>query len=347
MKYLVIDLFCGAGGVTTGIESAILEGTKLAKVIACVNHDPLAIESHLANHPEALHFTEDIRTLEITPLVKHAEKEKTRYPGSKLILWASLECTNFSNAKGGLPRDQDSRTLANDLLRYIEAIDPDYIMIENVREFMAWGPLNEKGKPVSRTKGRDYIRWMKSVCRLGYCFKHRILNTADYGAYTSRIRFFGIFARKGMPIVFPAQTHSKKTDGMFPDLKPWKQVKQYRCHSAIFPDEIGRAIALRIGRMSEQELRRFTRKPRKKKPANPEAEREKAKNRLLKASRALGRHCSGRQLYFEEALAAEGANLVEMYFKVVKPTRQKIEQIRSRSPYHAEVAGRLYDHWYK
>lgn len=130
MKLLYIDLFCGAGGTSTGVEKARLGDKQCAKVIACVNHDKNAIASHAANHPDALHFTEDIRTLELTPLVSHLEKYRSMFPDSLVVLWASLECTNFSKAKGGQPRDADSRTLAEHLFRYIEAINPDYIQIE-------------------------------------------------------------------------------------------------------------------------------------------------------------------------------------------------------------------------
>ena len=143
-----------------------------------------------------------------------------------MVLWASLECTNFSKAKGGQPRDADSRTLAEHLFRYIEAIDPDYIQIENVEEFMSWGPLDERGKPVSRTRGRDYLRWVCNVRRYGYDFAHRLMNAADYGARTTRKRFFGIFAKHGLPIVFPEPTHCKTViPGMFSTLKKWNPVK--------------------------------------------------------------------------------------------------------------------------
>ena len=61
IKLLYIDLFCGAGGTSTGVEKATFHGDKCAKVIACVNHDANAIASHAANHPDAVHYTEDIR----------------------------------------------------------------------------------------------------------------------------------------------------------------------------------------------------------------------------------------------------------------------------------------------
>ena len=168
IKLLYIDLFCGAGGTSTGVETARIFGKKCAKVVACVNHDKNAIASHQANHPETMHFTEDIRTLELTPLVQHLNSERMKYPNAYVVLWASLECTNFSNAKGGMPRDADSRTLAEHLFRYIEAINPDFIEIENVREFMYWGDLNEDGKPVSKDRGRLYLRWCERVQSYGY-----------------------------------------------------------------------------------------------------------------------------------------------------------------------------------
>lgn len=226
-RLLYIDLFCGAGGTSSGVEKAFANGEKCAEVIACVNHDPNAIASHAANHPHTLHFTEDIRTLELSPLISHLEKKKRESPGALVVLWASLECTNFSRAKGGQPRDADSRTLAEHLFRYIEALDPDYIQIENVEEFMCWGELDENGKPVSKDKGSSYIRWVRHVCRYGYDFDWRILNAADYGAYTSRKRFFGQFARKGLPIAFPVPTHAKEVEenSLFHVYEKWKPVK--------------------------------------------------------------------------------------------------------------------------
>lgn len=108
MDLLYIDLFCGAGGTSTGVENARYADEQCAKVIACVNHDANAIASHAANHPDALHFTEDIRTLELSPLVAHVERMKKIYPDALVVLWASLECTNFSKAKGGQPREAAS-----------------------------------------------------------------------------------------------------------------------------------------------------------------------------------------------------------------------------------------------
>lgn len=226
-QLLYIDLFCGAGGTSTGVNTARLHDEPCAEVIACVNHDAKAIASHAANHPGAMHFTEDIRTLELSPLVCHVEKCRSRNPEALVAIWASLECTNFSKAKGGQPRDADSRTLAEHLFRYIEAIDPDYIQIENVEEFMSWGALDENGRPKSKDRGRSYVRWINKVKRYGYNYEYRIMNAADYGAYTSRKRFFGIFAKHGLPVVFPKQTHSRKAEQtLFDNLQQWKPVRE-------------------------------------------------------------------------------------------------------------------------
>lgn len=229
IKLLYIDLFCGAGGTSTGVEHATINGEHCAKVIACVNHDKNAILSHAANHPHTLHFTEDIRTLELSPIVEHLKKMKTMYPEAYVVLWASCECTNFSRAKGGLPRNADSRTLAEHLYRYIETLNPDFIQVENVEEFMCWGDLDEQGKPISKYNGKGYVKWANHIQNYGYDYDFRILNAADFGAYTSRKRYFGQFAKKGLPLAFPTPTHSRDggRDAIFGEIyKPWKPVKE-------------------------------------------------------------------------------------------------------------------------
>lgn len=254
-QLLYIDLFCGAGGTSTGVERARINGKKCAKVIACVNHDKNAIASHSANHPHALHFTEDIRTLDLTELTAHTKKEREANPNSKVVLWASLECTNFSKAKGGQPRDADSRTLAEHLFRYIEALDPDYIYIENVEEFMCWGDLNADGKPISKDEGRLYMLWVKHVCSYGYDFNHRLLNAANYGARTSRTRFFGIFAKHGLPTAWPEATHCKggrAADMFHPALKPWEPVRD-----VLELDNEGQSIFTRKKPLTERTLERI------------------------------------------------------------------------------------------
>ncbi|MDP1814440.1 MAG: DNA cytosine methyltransferase [Leadbetterella sp.] len=250
VKYLVVDLFAGAGGTTTGFEmigQGMVDRTGLKdkcgngkpyKVIVAVNHDPVAIESHWMNHPEVYHFNEDITMLDMGKLSEVVDGFREMYPYAKLILWASLECTNFSKAKGGMPRDADSRTLADHLGRYVDTLMPDKVMIENVVEFMSWGPLDDNGKPVSRKNGTDWLRWRKEINERGYVDEWRELNSADFGAYTSRTRLFGIFAKSNRDIKWPLATHAKKVgaeNGMFGQLKKWNAVK----HCLDFEDEGG------------------------------------------------------------------------------------------------------------
>ncbi len=256
IKLLYVDLFCGAGGTSTGVEQATLHGQKCAHVIACVNHDPNAIKSHAANHPDTHHFTEDIRTLAMEPLAEIVQKSRQQHPDAKVVLWASLECTNFSKAKGGQPRDADSRTLANHLFRYIEAIDPDYIQIENVEEFMAWGEVDENGKPIEKLNGTDYMRWCNRVQSYGYSYVWHILNAADYGAYTSRRRFFGQFAKHGLPHAFPIPTYSK--DGATDDNLFGEGLHRYKAVREVLDlDDEGESIFGRKKPLVEATLNRI------------------------------------------------------------------------------------------
>lgn len=241
IELILVDLFAGAGGVTTGVENATIDGKKVCKVIIAINHDQLAIESHKANHPDTIHFVEDVRTIQMQKLSAILNQAKKAYPNAKLGLWASLECTNFSKAKGDKPRDADSRTLAYSLYKlfnpetreyfkgesYIQTINPDVIFIENVREFMSWGPLDAKGRPVSMKEGREYINWVNDVKGFGYDFTFRIINSANLGAYTSRERYFAQFTREGIEASWPEYTHAKKaSSNVFNTFRKWKAVKE-------------------------------------------------------------------------------------------------------------------------
>jgi len=253
MKTYWIDLFCGAGGTSTGIHLADANAT----VIACVNHDKKAIESHKANHPNCLHLTEDVRDFKVVQQLKVlVDKLRKQEPGCIINIWASLECINFSKAKGGLPRDADSRTLAESLFMYLEQLNPDYIYIENVREFMAWGPLDKNGRPLSYKNGADYVKWCNKIQEHGYNYDFKLLNSADFGAYTSRLRYFGQFAKKGMPIAWPTSTHCKKLpkeEGFFPSLKKkWKAVKE-----VLNLENEGQSIFIRKKDLSENTHKRI------------------------------------------------------------------------------------------
>lgn len=224
-KIYYIDLFCGAGGTSTGVH---LAG---AEVLVCVNHDKNAIESHKINHPNAIHLTEDITDFDVIEKVRNiVATKREQEPNAVFVLWASLECTNYSKAKGGLPRDADSRSLAHFMPYYIEAINPDYFFVENVVEFLAWGPLDENGKPLSKKNGIDYLKWKNNIVdKYGYDYSHRVLNAANYGAYTSRERLFLQFNKKGTLTSWPEPTHEKNpketSDLFYKPLLKWNAVK--------------------------------------------------------------------------------------------------------------------------
>lgn len=243
MKFKVIDLFCGAGGTSLGFDRATVNGHKIAEVVACVNHDALAIRSHEANFPQCRHFVEDVRTLDVTTLPRKEKGDKSVW-----ILWASLECTHFSNAKTGA-RNADSRTLAHALFPYIDWIKPDLVMIENVREFMSWGELCEKGKPIDRKKGIHYVKWREKVESMGYRYASRLLNSADFGAHQSRLRYFGVFAKPGIPLVFPMPTHDRYSRH---GLEKWRPVRE-----VLDLNDVGESIFSRKKPLSPNTLKRI------------------------------------------------------------------------------------------
>jgi DNA (cytosine-5)-methyltransferase 1 len=218
----MVDAFCGAGGVSTG---ARMSG--VCRVVAGINHDPVAIASHAANHPDTRHYIEDIRTCPLEDLVAIVREARRRYSQALVLFLASLECTQFSKAKGGKAREADSRMLAWALPRYIRALNPDLVGIENVEEFMGWGDLDDTGRPVSRLQGREYIRWVKAITALGYAHDWRMMNAADFGAYTSRERYFGVFHRPDVRHTWPTPTHARRAQRgelFSDDRKAWMPV---------------------------------------------------------------------------------------------------------------------------
>lgn len=149
VKNIAFDGFSGVGGVTRAFEEC--EGWV---VVACVNHWDKAIETHSRNFPYCLHMLEDFRTADLAVLKYIIDEVRRFNPCVRVHLHFSLECTNFSNAKGGLPRDNDSRTLADFTDRYVIALNPDVIWVENVREFTLWGPMIPKVISLSKDKNK-------------------------------------------------------------------------------------------------------------------------------------------------------------------------------------------------
>ena len=235
MKDLIIDCFAGGGGASVGIEMALGRPVDIA-----INHDPQALRMHKVNHPDTLHLTEDIFEVDLKQYVagRHVA-----------LMWASPDCTSHSKAKGGQPRKKGLRILPWAVYKHAKAILPDVIIMENVEEIQQWGPLDEAGHPIKERAGEDYKRFIATMKKLGYDFDSRELVAADYGAPTTRRRWYAIFRRDGKPIVWPEPTHSKiGADG-------W--LKWLECGDYIDWSDLGRSIFDRPKPLAEATMKRI------------------------------------------------------------------------------------------
>lgn len=196
---IIVDNFAGGGGASTGIELATGRPVDIA-----INHDPDAILMHKTNHPHTEHIQASV--WDVDPV----EVCRGRPVG---LAWFSPDCKHFSKAKGAALVDRNIRGLAWIVLRWAGTVRPRVIILENVEEFVTWGPVR-KGKPVKKLSGTSFTRWKSQLENLGYKVEHRELVAADYGAPTIRKRFVLIARCDGEPIVWPEPTHSRTgTDG--------------------------------------------------------------------------------------------------------------------------------------
>lgn len=192
------DLFCGAGGTSSGLKNAADRLGYDLQLLA-INHWDIAIATHSANHPDAEHRCESLDSVDPRKVV----------PGGYLdLLVASPECTHHSRARGGKPISDQSRASAWHILRWAEALYIENILIENVAEFMDWGPLDKNCKPIQSLKGKTFLAFIEGLKSLGYNVDWRVINTADYGDPTTRKRLF-VMARREKPVVWPVATFSK------------------------------------------------------------------------------------------------------------------------------------------
>ena len=212
MREIVVDNFAGGGGASTGIEIAMGRSVDIA-----INHDPAAIAMHRANHPTTKHYTDDVWKVD----------PKEACAGRPVALaWFSPDCKHFSKAKGGKPVSQKIRGLAWVAVKWAKAVRPRVIMLENVEEFQDWGRLTPDNRPDPAYKGETFRRFIRQLEKLGYRVEWRMLRACDYGAPTSRRRFFLIARCDGAPITWPKATHGDP-DGLevrMGVLKPWVPV---------------------------------------------------------------------------------------------------------------------------
>lgn len=210
---IIVDNFAGGGGASTGIELA----TGMPVTIA-INHDPDAIAMHKANHPYTEHYQENVWNIDPATVCRG------RHVG---LAWFSPDCKHFSKAKGGKPVDKNIRGLAWVTLRWAGTVRPDLIILENVEEFQTWGPVR-RGKPVKSKSGQTFRKFVSQLEALGYVVEWRELVAADYGAPTTRKRFFLIARCDGKPIVWPEPTHAPRDSEAVKAgrLKPWRSAAE-------------------------------------------------------------------------------------------------------------------------
>lgn len=210
---IIVDNFAGGGGASTGIELACGRPVTIA-----INHDPDAILLHRTNHPYTEHLQASVWDVNPEEVVR----------GRKVgLAWFSPDCKHFSKAKGAALVDRNIRGLAWIVLRWAGTVRPDVILLENVEEFVTWGPVR-KGKPVKSKAGQTFRKWKQQLEELGYTVEYRVLVAADYGAPTTRKRFVLAARCDGRPIVWPERTHAPRNspDVKVGKLKPWRSAAE-------------------------------------------------------------------------------------------------------------------------
>ena len=210
---LVVDGFAGGGGASTGMEMALGRPVSIA-----INHDESAILMHQMNHPQTKHYKDNIW------MIDPSEATKGRPVG---LAWFSPDCKHFSRAKGAALVDRNIRGLAWVVVKWAALARPAVIMMENVPEFITWGPVR-KGKPVKKKAGQTFARWKQQLEDLGYHLEYRELCAADYGAPTIRTRFCLIARCDGRPIVWPKPTHAPRNNAAVKSgkLLPWRSAAE-------------------------------------------------------------------------------------------------------------------------
>ena len=206
-KAIIVDMFAGAGGESTGLRQA-LEEAGVPYVIHAINHWDLALQTHKANHPDTITYNESIEDLDPSKVI----------PGGRVDwLHASPSCRQHSTARTG-PKDLRDRAHADQIVRWASDLDIPRITVENVVAFLNWGPCDDAGNPIKERKGELYDKWVADLEALGYTVEHRIICCADLGAPTTRERLFVQAVKNGLPIRWPDPTHAKNGEG---GLTPW------------------------------------------------------------------------------------------------------------------------------
>ena len=232
-SFRFVDLFCGGGGSITGAINA-LNSAGVAYEGRGYNHWDIAIRTIQMNHPEIVPDFERA----CTPIEAVVPDEIFDVDPQRIdVIWASPSCTHHSVAKGGKPRSNQLRSQPENIIPYIRLTKCRRLYVENVRELESWGPLLDKdtiikgklykaGMPDPREAGKFFDLWIREIKASGYKVDLAYMNSADYGAATSRERLIIQAVRKsaGEKIIWPEPTHSQFSD-LF-GYKPWRSAAE-------------------------------------------------------------------------------------------------------------------------
>lgn len=187
----VIDLFCGAGGLSAGLQQAGFQ------VLAGNDFDKAAGRTFAATHPDAVFLGGSIRDLSPDDFLRAAGIKK----GELDCLVGGPPCQGYSvyNHKRGM--DDERSHLFREYLRIVEGLMPRYLVMENVTGIMSAG------------EGEAFQGVLKGIRDLGYEVEARILRAEDYGIPQERRRVVFLANRVGAPIFWPEKTHG---EGMLP-----------------------------------------------------------------------------------------------------------------------------------
>lgn len=232
-EIVIVDLFCGAGGFSTGLVKSIVD-TNSDKIAAAtgltrdnlnyrnelvrdwlsehviligVNHWDPAVETFRKNHPWATVLNAKVQAVHPPDAVDGREVN---------ALIAGPSCLPWTRAKGGMAADDQKRMSPRHVAHWLELLRPNQFLLENVPGFCKWGRLQD-GEMVK--DGALFEHWLGTLRKFGYTVSWKKLVAADYGDPQTRKRLF-VMGRLNYDPKFPEPTHSP--DGEQPETKPYR-----------------------------------------------------------------------------------------------------------------------------
>ena len=186
----ILDLFCGTGGFSHGIENAV-QG-KLRTRLG-VDILPDALDTFNANHTEAKSIKRDIRKLSC----KDVENLTGLRRGKIAVIAGGPPCQGFSSIRPfrSSSKDDPRNSLFEQFANFVNYFQPPVLVMENVV-----GLATHQG-------GRTLDEMLTCFSAIGYECDWRILNAANFGVPQKRERLILIGVAKGMSLLFPEPTH--------------------------------------------------------------------------------------------------------------------------------------------